>query len=571
MNVWRVRRMMAVWLLGLLALAGSAGAQTRAWLDRDHVGAGEVVTLNIETDQSGANPDYAPLQADFELGGRTSGRQTRMVNGSVSSSSLFGVVLVPRHGGTLQVPALRVGTAQTAPLALQVDAAPASAGAGNAGDGGNAVAFVETEVDDPQPYVQQSVGVVVRLYFATQLASGELELATPASASLQRVGEDRTSTRDIGGRRYNVVERRFLLVPERSGPLKLEGARFSGRGVGGFFDDFFGAGNGALSARAPDQTLQVRAVPAAAPQPWLPLQDLRLRYVDAPQAARVGEAVTFEVEATAVGATRAQFPELPVPAPGAAAQVFAEPAQYDETFDGNGPRLKLMRRYSIVPQQPGPLKIPGLQMRWWDVQAGEARTAALPDLDLTVAAGAAGTALPAPAAAMAPAASMPPVAAGEDTGLPQGGKPWLKRPWPLLAAGFALLWLATLLWALLRRRAPPPSRGRMAPASGHPAMAEATHSLGDLKRALDVGDLDDVEQALRGMARPPAADLDELAARLDSASQRQALDILRRARWADGSAAAARAALRAAFGNGPAWRVSRAGPAEPLPPLYPEH
>ena len=34
----------------------------------------------------------------------------------------------------------------------------------------------------------------------------------------------------------------------------------------------------------------------------------------------------LQVEATAVGATRAQFPELPVPALGDAAQVFAEPA-----------------------------------------------------------------------------------------------------------------------------------------------------------------------------------------------------------------------------------------------------
>jgi hypothetical protein len=520
--------LMMAWVFTLLACAAGVQAQTRAWLDRDHVGEGEVVTLTIETDQTGAVPDYAPLQADFALGGRTSGRQTRMANGRVSNAALFGVVLTPRRSGVLTVPALQVGAARTAPLPLTVEAAPVASRAGDA------VAFVETEVDDPQPYVQQSVGVVVRLYFATQLASGELDLATPASASLQRVGEDRSSVREVGGRRYNVVERRFLLIPERSGPLRLEGARFSGRGVGGLFDDFLGRGNGALSARAPDQTLQVRAVPDAAPQPWLPLKDLRLRYTAAPQAARVGEAVTIEVEATAVGATRAQFPELPVPSLGDAAQVFAEPPQYDETFDGGGPQLKLTRRYSIVPQQPGTLAVPGVRMRWWDVRAAEARTAALPDLSLPVAPGRAGAVPPpqVPDAVAAPA----PVAATADgaLALPDArGMPG--RLWPLLAAGFALLWLATLVWAL------------------------------------DTGDLDDVEQALRGMARPPVADLDELAARLDSAAQRQALDTLRRARWAGGNGTEARAALRAAFGGGPAWRTDAATPTAPLPPLYPEH
>ncbi|WHL18159.1 BatD family protein [Stenotrophomonas acidaminiphila] len=547
--------LMGVWLLAWLACVASVQAQTRAWLDRDRIGEGDVVTLNIETDQAGAAPDYAPLQADFSLGGRTSGRQTRMVNGSISNTALFGVVLTPRRSGVLQVPALRVGTVQTRPLQLVVDPAPVASG-------GDAPAFVETEVDDPQPYVQQSVGVVVRLYFATQLASGELDLATPASASLQRVGQDRTSARDVGGRRYNVVERRFLLIPERSGPLRLEGARFSGRGAGGLFDDFLGRGGGTLSARSPDQTLQVRAVPDAAPQPWLPLKDLRLRYTAAPQSARVGEALTLEVEATAVGATRAQFPDLPLPAAGDAAQVFAEPAQYDESFDGAGPRLKLTRRYSIVPQRPGTLVLPGIGLRWWDVGAAEARTATLPELSLAVAPG---SAVPAPVpAASAASAAAPATQVDRAIALPGAGH-LPQRLWPLLAAGFALLWLATLVWALTRRPSASPRAASVAEAA--PGMA--THSLADLRRALDSGDLDDVEQALRGMARPPVADLDALAARLGSAVQREALEALRRARWAGGSGPVARAALRTAFANGPEWRGQAREPAAPLPPLYP--
>ena len=79
-------------------------------------------------------------------------------------------------------------------------------------------------------------------------------------------------------------------------------------------------------------------------------------------------------------------------------------------------------------------------------------------------------------------------------------------------------------------------------------------------------DSDDVEQALRGMARPPVADLDALAARLGSAVQREALEALRRARWAGGSGPVARAALRAAFANGPEWRGQAREPAAPLPP-----
>jgi hypothetical protein len=73
----------------------------------------------------------------------------------------------------------------------------------------------------------------------------------------------------------------------------LAGARFSGRSAGGFFDDFFGGGDGRMNATGADRTLQVQAQPAQAPQPWLPLQSLQLRYTSAPTSARTGEAATW--------------------------------------------------------------------------------------------------------------------------------------------------------------------------------------------------------------------------------------------------------------------------------------
>ncbi len=162
------------WLL--LALASQAQAQTRAWLDRQQISDTEAVTLNIESDGGGA-PDYAPLRADFDLSAQTSSRQMQWSNGGASSRNLYAVVLSPRRSGTLQIPALQVGANRTAPLLLQVAAsAPAGTGA-PAAMPGNAAVFMETEVDDPTPYVQQSVGVVVRLYYASQLVSGELLLS----------------------------------------------------------------------------------------------------------------------------------------------------------------------------------------------------------------------------------------------------------------------------------------------------------------------------------------------------------------------------------------------------------
>ncbi|NUS39022.1 MAG: protein BatD, partial [Lysobacter sp.] len=359
-----------------------AFAQARAWLDRERIGVDETAALNIETDQASAPPpDYAPLQRDFVVSGNSSSRQFELVNGVARARVLYSVALQPRRQGTLVVPALTVGNARTAPLTLAVTA-PQSAPA-HAGD----VAFIEAEADAQSPFVQQAVGYTVRLYYATQLVSGELDQDPPDGATLQRIGDDAQYERDVAGRHYHVVERHFLLIPERSGTLSIPGARFSGRGVGGLFDDMFGRGDGDLRAGSPPRVLSVRAVPASAPQPWLPLRALDLRYATAPRNARAGEAAAVTVEAEADGATAAQLPELQLQA-GSDAQVFADPPQADERFADGRPQVHVTRRFSIVPAHAGSLRIAGPTLTWWDVRAGTPRTASLPDLRLQVAPGA---------------------------------------------------------------------------------------------------------------------------------------------------------------------------------------
>jgi len=546
----------------LVAWPFSLMAATRAWLEQPTVALGQAVTLNVETDAVSATPDLTPLMRDFEVEGQSDSRSVGLVNGRVRSSTMFALTLRPRRAGTLAIPALQVGGERTAPLMLEVTATPTASAASNG------LVFVETEIDDPSPYVQQSVGVTVRLYYATPLVSGQLDLDPPDGALLQRVGDIVQSSREIDGRRYSTAERRFLLVPERSGPLTLPGPRFSGRGAGGWMDDLLGGNSREVDITGSPRTLQVRAQPANAPQPWLPVRDLRLRYTAVPDQLRTGEAATLAIETTVIGATQAQLPELPVPSiPGA--QVFAEPPQYDETFNGGTPQVKLTRRYSVVPSQPGSLSVPGVAMAWWDVRTGTAKRATLQDLAIPVVQGSGQAAHPPARDAAAP---MAPAATDDGVMALSGDRRLPAHLWPWLAAGFALLWLATLVWGLSRR----PGGANVARNRGHvtdparPTTSSATHTAADLKRVLDAGDLDDIEAVLCGMARPAAIDLDDLQRRLAMPAQRAAVDLLRRARWAGGDPAQARLALREAFRGGPQWQAGNVGVAdEPLPPLYP--
>ena len=538
----------------LLACTCAANAATRAWLDRDHIAQGETTTLNIQTDQASVDsPDYAPLLADFSVSGNSSSRQFELVNGHGSTTVLFAVALQPLRDGTLQVPSLRVGNERTQPLALTVSSQAATPTQGG-------VVFVETQVDAQQPYVQQAVGYTVRLYSATPLLSGQLDQDAPPGASLQRVGEDIQYQRDVGGRRYRVIERHYLLIPERSGAMTIPAARFDGNAAAGFFDDLMGEGGRDLHAASAPRQITVRPVPADAPQPWLPLRSLQLHYLATPRSLRAGEAASVTIEAIADGATAAQLPELQL-STGNGAQVFADPAQSDDSFDEGRPHVREVRRISIVPSKAGTLHIQGPRLSWWDVQAGVARTATLPDLVLPVAPAAAGSSGGAVANVRPP-----PDEHAEDGDISVPGIQGRVRPWALATVAFALLWLLTLAWALQRRGAPASPAVRDAetirPAGGA--------TLNDLRRALDRGALSDVAETLCAMARPPLADIDALRARLADPRQLAALDALQRARWAGGDGIAARDALRTAFKDGPHWRREPASTdGDPLPPLYP--
>ena len=324
---------------------------------------------------------------------------------------------------------------------------------------------------------------------------------------------------------------------------------FVGRPFGNVFDRLFGDGQIDLSARAAPRVLRVRPIPANAPVPWLPLHAVSMEYRERPGSARAGEAATLVVQVLADGASRAQMPDLEMPAP-AGAEVFAERAQVDEVVVEGRPRVRLTRRFSIVPSREGPLRIVGPELAWWDVRANAARVTRLPPIDLVVAPG-------------TRPADTPPADERLPVGIPDS-RPVDRRVWWVLAA---LVALALVVFGLQRRRAQARVSG---PVGGGGANVESPAKVEgpSLQRALAMGDLADIETALRAGA-PVSGDLDAIESALADDDQRDAVHALRAARWGGADAGAARTRLREAFARGPRWRARPQAPREPLPPLYP--
>lgn len=580
------RMRIPMWVLCALvfAFALPAWGQSRAWLDRDRIAFEDTTILNIEVDTTQASgiPDLRAIERDFRIAGQSMQQDLNLSNGEVALRVKLKLILQPLRSGEIEIPMLRIGSAVTPPLRLTVlpprEAPPAPEALPPAAAG--TPLFIRSSVDTATPYVQQTLGYTVRLYYISgSLIDGRIDQDPPEGASLQKIGDDLQLSQRIGNDDYSVVERRFLLIPERSGVVTIPPARFLGRSMG-LFDSVFG-GREEMRIRSEQISLRVKPIPAAAPQPWLPLRGLTLRYLEAPQSLRAGESATIVVEAVADGATAAQLPALSLTA-GDAAQIFAEPAQTREEFVGGRPQATVLRRYSVLPARDGTLRIAGPRVSWWDTEAGVARIASLPDLVLPVAPGMGGTA--------APAADE--TATDRDSDAPRR---WLPRTiWQWMALPLlALLWVGALalawrIWSARRRHAPagatqavrdqrsppllPSSGSSVSPSPTSPSPASPPVDARQLAAALSRGDLGEIVRALCATAGVKVGDLDAVHARLDDPAQREATEALQRARWGDGEAAAALAALRRAFAAGPRWRTPTAIPTqELLPPLYPKH
>jgi len=531
-------------------------ADVRAVLDRDTVQLGETVTLNLKiTGGSVGTPDLSALDADFDVLGTSSNSSLSIVNGQRTSEFTYGIALRPKHVGRITIPAIALAGSSTAPVQLEVTA-PDQQAAATAGKD----VFVEAVAEPRNAYVGQQMSFVVRLYFAASLSNGAMDEPQADGAELSKLGDDSNYQAERGGRRYNVIERRYALIPQRPGPIRVGPVAFQGELIDMADPNSFFGSTRAMSAASAPVSVDVRAVPAAAGKTaWLPARALSLAMEAPPESGqlRAGQPLNLIMTVQATGLPYESLPALSLPQIDGAT-VYPDKPVNGTRIDGTWVVGRRQQSFAVVPNKPGELVIPATTLTWWNVQTDKPEVARIPERRYTVlpAVGAPATAASAAAAATAAA----PVAASGTTGGP---------PWRWIALGSIALWLLTVLawWAL--RRAKPATRkaAETAPASDRQRRAAFLAAA----RGSDAGAQAHALLAWAQAERSGLANLGALAAALASAPQREAIAALQQRLYATDGAAPSGEALAAAFRDGFLWASAPAAPADPsgLPPLYP--
>ncbi|MES2207908.1 MAG: BatD family protein [Pseudomonadota bacterium] len=475
----------------------SALAAVTAQLDQDRISLGESVRLIVEHEgNTHRQPDLNPLKQDFDILSRSSGSSIQIINGQMSAKNQITLILSPKHEGRIRIPALEWDGERSTELDLTVGSAPPAPSAqGTPNEEGKPSAnaqhvFLSSTVDQKHPYVQAAVTLTIRLYTDRALYEASLELPPSNDVVAQPLGKDQQTTEVRNGKRYQVIERKYLLFPQKTGQLKLAGPVLNATmpdsnspdGNDSIFGSIFGNSPlaGMINATRPIQlrgnaiVLNVQAHPSSSKGNWLPAQHVTLEDSWLPDTltVHVGEPIVRHLNLSAVGLPAAQLPDvsalMSLPAD---IKIYPDQPKLENTVQNASVVGRRQHDVALIANKPGKYQLPAIHLQWWDTTHNIQREVVLPGRTLNILPGSSNSAN---ITAQAPQNPTPPndpttgSKAGSDTlaaSTPSLSTPPPESssskygiaalvPWHWVSLTLGTLWLATLAawWYNTRRR-----------------------------------------------------------------------------------------------------------------------
>ena len=371
-------------LLLLIMSANGYAASLLSKVDRSTVNLGESfeLTLTFNEQVLFGEPDFSPLEKDFNLLSRNQQSKYSNINGNAISLTQWVLMLSPKRTGNLLIPSFTFKGEVSNALEIQVNKAkPSTQVAG-------APVFTETVLDKGSVYVQEQALLTLRLYTAVPMNNFSMgELSVPG-AQLLKVAESQYQ-KDIEGTQYTVVETRYAIFADSSSMLEIPAIQYSGvipqpssRHSGSLFRQ---RGKQAFFNSEAKQ-LEVKPKPGNHTQPhWLPGKGVGLqeRWSNTTSDITLGEPLTRTITITGQNLMASQLPPLQMP-DNKNYKLYPDQAQMEDSVSENGVLGKRTESIAIVPTRVGSLTLPDITVDWWDTEADAPRQTVLKGRTLNV-------------------------------------------------------------------------------------------------------------------------------------------------------------------------------------------
>ena len=443
-------------LIALCYVSG-ASASISVSVDRNPVQINESFRILFETNVSvSGKPDFTALEKDFDILSQGQSSNIRIINGDYSATTQWTLDVMAKRTGKLTIPSIQIGGERSPPKSIVVQKATRSQSS-SAGDD----IFLEVDAKPDNPYVQEEIIYSVRLFRAVKIHNASLTepQLSGAKAVIEKLGDDVTFNTTRDGKRYMVIERKYAIFPQSSGPITIEPVLFEGQLGGGsrYLFDPFGRGARTTRIRSDSIELQARPVPQSfGGTVWLPARQLELveAWSDDPPIFRAGEPVTRTLALIAGGLTSSQLPEIRSAVP-TGIKLYPDQPKLEDKTDASGVVGVRQEKIALIPSQAGKSILPAIEIPWWNTETDTFEIARLPEREIAVqpAATARSATAPVVTPALPPAPENLSEAKKQPTAIPiaegMGSTATTQTPnwWILTSIVLALGWAGTaLLW-----------------------------------------------------------------------------------------------------------------------------
>lgn len=547
-----------------------------ASVDKNPIIQGEPFTLTVTINDDVSQTAWDPEQSlsDFRVLNTRSSRRTSVINGETTRTTAFIVTLqAPSNPGIVRIPPITIAGSSSEAIELTVLDANSAAS-----EQEQRPAFIRTSLESDRVYVQQQFKLVARLYLSANLHSGNLIAPQLELAEVSQFGKDEESYEIINGKRYQVFQRTYLITPQRSGQLTIEGPMFEGQISRETSRSLFSsiATTQPVSTIAAPINIEVLPRPADWDHHWLPseLVSIGVEHIDPQTDYAVGQPIAFTYRMTAIGVNPEQLPRISHSKLDGAS-VYPETPELSSTVRNGRVIAQRTETIAIIPRESGELVIPAVEFTWFNTRLGQAQVASSDALKFTIS----------PAAGLQHDRSHTQQRAAEvsepvpEPALqPKTAATAIQSNYLVLAIVFAALWFVTLcLWAWWWLRQSSPRTVAKTTQPHTPATIAAEKAAGNawkqLQQAAHRNDPIATDKALRTWAAQhqlAVTDLSDIAKHFNYPPLSSQIDHLQRSRyagkplpWQEGKALLR--ALKAAMKQLPAPSTD----APTLPPLYP--
>ena len=374
-------------ILSIVSLPLSAAVIT-VQIDRNPVHVSETVEITFTADSApDGDPDFSPLQTDFEILNQSSSSQVSIMNGQVSRNYQWIVTVMPKQAGGLIIPSIAFGSDRSPATVLQVTTALPQTSTNPSKN-----VFLEVDVSPANPYVQAQVIYTIRVYHRTSITQAELSEPEVGNAVVEQLGKDTKYRTQRGNITYDVYERRYAIFPQRSGklhiaPIRLDAQILTGQRSRGFFFSRDITHTERITSDALE--LDVKPIPHAfTGQHWLPASSLELTqtWSDDPSKAVVGEPETQTLTLRAEGLMKSQLPSLSEFQKDILAshniKIYPDQPVLTQAGTASGVMSQREEKIAMIPEQPGAIKIPAVEIPWWNTQTDHMEIARIEEIQM---------------------------------------------------------------------------------------------------------------------------------------------------------------------------------------------